>query len=90
MVIQLACQGTRGSRFIERRRYELDDAETSEAVGQEEFRVLIQDGRVFEVSILIKGQMTEVAVCPKCGTVSDGVDGKEGGQWVRWYSSPPS
>ncbi|KAH6905857.1 hypothetical protein BKA70DRAFT_460301 [Coprinopsis sp. MPI-PUGE-AT-0042] len=81
IVIHLACQGTRGSRFIEGRRYELDDVETSEAVSEEDF-ISIKDGRVFEVAILMKSQLVELGGCPKCGTDPDRQGATEGG-WVR-------
>ncbi|KAH6893763.1 hypothetical protein BKA70DRAFT_1323349 [Coprinopsis sp. MPI-PUGE-AT-0042] len=84
MIISLACQGSKGSRYIEGRRYELDDAHTNEAVAEENFQALVGDGKLFEVTILIQGQSAELATCPRCGE-QDEHGGKEG-DWIRCVS----
>ncbi|KAH6905852.1 hypothetical protein BKA70DRAFT_1430272 [Coprinopsis sp. MPI-PUGE-AT-0042] len=81
MVIHLACRGTMSSRYIERHRYDLEDAYTNEVVGEENFQVSVEDGKVFEVAILMKRQSSDLVGCPKCGKKQDG-HGAEGG-WGR-------
>ncbi|KAH6893779.1 hypothetical protein BKA70DRAFT_832313 [Coprinopsis sp. MPI-PUGE-AT-0042] len=85
MVISLACQGTTSGRYIEAHRYELDDADTNEAVGEDLFQVSVEDGKVFEVAILIKSQSADFIGCPKCGKDQDGHDAKGG--WARCSSA---
>ncbi|KAH6883674.1 hypothetical protein BKA70DRAFT_1575463 [Coprinopsis sp. MPI-PUGE-AT-0042] len=81
MVIHLACQGTTSSRYIEGHSYDLEDAYTNKVVGEENFQVSVEDGKVFEVAILMKGESTDIVGCPKCGEEQGG-HGAEGG-WVR-------
>jgi hypothetical protein len=84
-ILYLACKGTRGGRYIEGRRYELDDAITSEAVEEDRFGASLEDGKVFEVTILMPGQLesADFCVCPKCGAAQDERDTSQRG-WVRW------
>ncbi|KAH6905853.1 hypothetical protein BKA70DRAFT_460223 [Coprinopsis sp. MPI-PUGE-AT-0042] len=81
MVIHLACRGTTSSRYIEGHRYDLEDACTNEVVGEENFQVSVEDGKVFEVAILMKRQSSDLVGCPTCGGEQGG-HGAEGG-WVR-------
>ncbi|KAH6893764.1 hypothetical protein BKA70DRAFT_1408053 [Coprinopsis sp. MPI-PUGE-AT-0042] len=81
MVIHLACRGTRSSGYIEGHRYDLEDAYTSEVVGEENFQVLVKDGKAFEVAILMKRQSSDLVGCPTCGKEQGGHGAQEG--WVR-------
>jgi hypothetical protein len=88
MFIYHACQGTVGSRYIESRRYELDDAETNEVVVEQCFDESVEDGKVFEVAILMRSHAMEQGACPSCGLVDDRRAEATDGGWVRWYLLP--
>ncbi|KAH6867202.1 hypothetical protein BKA70DRAFT_1497385 [Coprinopsis sp. MPI-PUGE-AT-0042] len=51
-VVQFACQGTVGERYIEGRQYQLDDSETNESVDPSRFvKNCLKDGNTFEVAM---------------------------------------
>jgi hypothetical protein len=82
MVIVLACRGTIGSPYIEDRRYEIDETGTSRVVTEENFRASFEDGKMFEVAIVLKDRCEEKGRCPGCGHLHRVPD--EGGEWIRW------
>ncbi|KAH6903534.1 hypothetical protein BKA70DRAFT_1301278 [Coprinopsis sp. MPI-PUGE-AT-0042] len=83
-VVQVACQGTVGARFIEARRYQLDDSETNELVDPSRFAEgCLQDGKAFEVAMkLVRREHVVLNVCPRCAYChQDGEDKING--WIR-------
>jgi hypothetical protein len=84
MVITLACRGTIGSPYIEDRRYEIDETGTSRVVTEENFRASFEDGKVFEVGIVLYNRCEELGTCPGCGYVHHV---HHDGSWIRWYVS---
>ncbi|KAH6880863.1 hypothetical protein BKA70DRAFT_186928 [Coprinopsis sp. MPI-PUGE-AT-0042] len=51
-VLQVACQGTVGARYIASRQYQLDDSETNELVEPSRFAEgRLRDGNAFEVAV---------------------------------------
>ncbi|KAH6905847.1 hypothetical protein BKA70DRAFT_1291234 [Coprinopsis sp. MPI-PUGE-AT-0042] len=82
MVILLASQGTVGSPYIEGRKYEIDDSETNQAITTENFRASFEDGKEFEVTVLLRTRHKQAGTCPRCQSQYQGES--KGGQMISW------
>ncbi|KAH6915398.1 hypothetical protein BKA70DRAFT_1557682 [Coprinopsis sp. MPI-PUGE-AT-0042] len=83
-VVQLACDGTAGAKYIADRQYQLDDAATNASVNQERFTEdYLEDGKTFEVAMkLVRRGITSLEDCPRCGSYHMGEQEKING-WIR-------
>lgn len=83
-MILLACRGTQSAQYIGSGCYELDESQSNQAVNPKSFRALVEDGKIFEVTILIHTANLILGVCPRCraecGAQEDAGDAK----WTRW------
>ncbi|KAH6884312.1 hypothetical protein BKA70DRAFT_139788 [Coprinopsis sp. MPI-PUGE-AT-0042] len=86
-VVQLACQGTLGAKYIEDRQYELDDAATNVPVNPKRFvEDCLEDGKAFEVAMrFIQKNNTGLEDCPRCG-FHHSVEEKKVNGWIRCRS----
>ncbi|KAH6911865.1 hypothetical protein BKA70DRAFT_865052 [Coprinopsis sp. MPI-PUGE-AT-0042] len=85
-VVQLACHGTVGEKYIEGRQYQLDDAATNAAVNTERFVAeCLEDGKTFEVAMkLVQRDNMNCQDCPRCGSQHSEEERLTG--WIRWYA----
>ncbi|KAH6907548.1 hypothetical protein BKA70DRAFT_358555 [Coprinopsis sp. MPI-PUGE-AT-0042] len=83
-VVQFACHGTLGAKYIDSRRYQLDDAETNTAVNPERFAEgCLEEGKTFEVAMkLSQMENTSIEDCPRCGFHVSEEEEKVSG-WIR-------
>ncbi|KAH6880865.1 hypothetical protein BKA70DRAFT_1206657 [Coprinopsis sp. MPI-PUGE-AT-0042] len=83
-VLQAACQGTIGARYIEGRQYQLDGAETNEVVNPIRFlRDCLKDGKAFEVAIkLVQREPVGLNICPRCACLHQDEKDKING-WIN-------
>ncbi|KAH6905939.1 hypothetical protein BKA70DRAFT_1402363 [Coprinopsis sp. MPI-PUGE-AT-0042] len=95
-VVQLACRGTLGAKYIEDRRYQLGDAATNAPVNPKRFvEDCLEDGKAFEVAIkLVRTGDISLEDCPRCGLHHSEEMERHNG-WIRWMpngevTSPPA
>ncbi|KAH6907539.1 hypothetical protein BKA70DRAFT_358447 [Coprinopsis sp. MPI-PUGE-AT-0042] len=83
-VVQFACHGTAGAKYIDGRRYQLDDAATNIAVNPGRFAEdCLKDGKIFEVAMkLIRRDSVSREHCPRCGARHSEEEGNVSG-WIR-------
>ena len=82
MVISMACQGTKGSAYIEQHHYDLDDEDTNAPVIPENLLTSIEDGKRLEVAILIQRRLEDGGICLRCGYQHKRGSVEQG--WYRW------
>ncbi|KAH6903509.1 hypothetical protein BKA70DRAFT_1514516 [Coprinopsis sp. MPI-PUGE-AT-0042] len=70
--VEMACQGTAASHFIERRQYQSDESSTDARVNEDQVLQCFEECREFEVSILLSRLGIPSNVCPRCKHLHDG------------------
>ncbi|KAH6911870.1 hypothetical protein BKA70DRAFT_865182 [Coprinopsis sp. MPI-PUGE-AT-0042] len=82
-IVQFACHGTVGARYIEGRQYQLDDAATNATVNPERFaEECLEDGKTFEVAMkLVQQDTMNCRACPRCGSQHSEEERVSG--WIR-------
>ncbi|KAH6901282.1 hypothetical protein BKA70DRAFT_1523195 [Coprinopsis sp. MPI-PUGE-AT-0042] len=79
--IQLGCYGTKGSTFIEKRQYQLDDPIINKTTSGIDSSEHLSHGRVLEVSILVQAVGLALTNCPRCGDPNNGGEVRNG--WMQ-------
>ncbi|KAH6906738.1 ras guanine nucleotide exchange factor domain-containing protein [Coprinopsis sp. MPI-PUGE-AT-0042] len=82
-IVQSVCEGTLGSRFIEDRQYQLDESITNVTVDPTHFHAFLEDGKAFEVTMLIQTMSLATTDCPRCGCSNSSDVPSEGDDWIR-------
>ncbi|KAG2009778.1 TKL/TKL-ccin protein kinase [Coprinopsis cinerea AmutBmut pab1-1] len=65
--VQQGCRGTKGSFYIDQKRYQLDDPCTNQALDDTLFHQNLRPGKTFEVSVLVQATSMSSNKCPRCG-----------------------
>ncbi|KAH6905837.1 hypothetical protein BKA70DRAFT_459985 [Coprinopsis sp. MPI-PUGE-AT-0042] len=81
--VVLGCQGSKGTRFIEERQYQLDDSATNITIHKRNLAKYLQDGKVFEVTISLSDVTVAPGICPRCEQLYDPGQGVQEGGWLK-------
>ncbi|KAH6906739.1 ras guanine nucleotide exchange factor domain-containing protein [Coprinopsis sp. MPI-PUGE-AT-0042] len=82
-IVQSACEGTEGSRYIEDRQYRLDESTTNVTVDPAHFYTFMADGKAFEVTMLIQAMSLATTDCPRCGCCNGSDAPSQDNHWTR-------
>jgi hypothetical protein len=84
LAVRRACEGTAASRFIDYRKYQLDESTTDAIVSEGDIVQRLGQCRVFEITIKFSRLELSANVCPRCETIHDDMNQKNDNGWLRW------